>query len=102
MVANSGNVQISGIWVAASVVPDLSANGRPTSRAPSRSTALRVGLLQPGSSVEVNLPPLSVVAGEAYKLWVSVGTGSLPRLPATTPPKGVGQIDEVRIKVASG
>ena len=102
VVANSGNVQISGIWAAASVVPDLSASGRPTSGAPSRSTALRVGLLQPGSSVEVNLPPLSVVAGDAYNLWVSVGTGSLPRAPATTPPKGVGQIDEVKIKVASG
>jgi len=102
VVANSGNVQISGIWAAASVVPDLSAGESPTSRAPSRSTAVRVGLLQPGASVEVNLPPLGVVAGDAYKLWVSIGTGSLPRAPVTGPPKGVGQIDEVKIKVASG
>ena len=102
VVANSGNDQISGIWVAASVVPDPSADGRPTSRPPTRSTALRVGLLQPGTSVEVNLPPLGVVEGDAYKLWVSVGTGSLPRAPVTSLPEGAGQIDEVKVKVASG
>ncbi|MGO9964283.1 MAG: hypothetical protein ACLPUG_12770 [Acidimicrobiales bacterium] len=102
VVANSGDVQIPGIWAAASVVPDGSANGTPTSRPASRSTALRVGLLQPGASVEVRLPPLSVAPGDAYKLWVSTGTGSLPRAPVIGPPKGVGQIDEVKIKVASG
>jgi hypothetical protein len=50
----------------------------------------------------VTLPSLSVVAGDAYELWVSVGTGSPPHGPVTSPPKGVGQIDEVKIKVSSG
>lgn len=50
----------------------------------------------------MNLPPLGVVEGDAYKLWVSVGTGSLPRAPVTSLPEGAGQIDEVKVKVASG
>jgi hypothetical protein len=49
----------------------------------------------------VTLPPLGVVSGDAYKLWVSIGTGSLPRAAVTGLPKGVGQIDVVNIKVAS-
>ncbi len=101
VVANAGNVQISGIWAAASVVPAPSA-GRPASpSAATRSTAVRIGRLAPGASVEVTLRPLAVIAGDAYDLWASIGTGSLPGGPVTRPPKGAGQIDEVKIKVAS-
>ncbi|MGP8163650.1 MAG: hypothetical protein ACLQAN_07775 [Acidimicrobiales bacterium] len=102
VVANAGNVQISGIWAAASVVPAPSAGRPASSSAATRSTALRIGRLAPGASVEVTLRPLVVVAGDAYELWASIGTGSLPGGPVTSPPKGVGQIDEVKIKVASG
>jgi len=102
VVANAGNVQISGIWAAASVVPASSAGRPASSSAATRSTAVRIGRLAPGASVEVTLRPLAVVAGDAYELWASIGTGSLPGGPVTSPPKGVGQIDEVKIKVASG
>jgi len=102
VVANAGNVQISGIWAAASVVPASSAGRPASSSATTRSTAVRVGRLAPGASVEVTLRPLAVVAGDAYELWASIGTGTLPGGPVTSPPKGVGQIDEVKIKVASG
>jgi hypothetical protein len=102
VVANAGNVQISRIWAAASVVPHSSAGGHLSPAAPAASTAVRIGRLAPGASVEVTLPPLAVVAGDAYVLWASVGTGSLPRAPVTSPPKAVGQTDEVKIKVASG
>jgi hypothetical protein len=102
VVANTGNVQIAGIWAAASVVPEPSTGGHPGSRARTRSTVVRIGRLAPAASVEVTLLPLAVVAGGAYTLWASVGTGSLPVEPVTSPPKGVGQIDEVKIKVALG
>jgi hypothetical protein len=102
VIANSGNIQISDIWAAASVVPDLSAGGHSTSGARTHSTVVRIGLLEPGASVEVILPALGVVAGDTYRLWAAIGTGSLPRGPVTSQPEGVGQIDEVRIKVASG
>jgi hypothetical protein len=102
VVANAGNVQISGIWAAGSVIPEPSSGRSHSSSAPTRSTAARIGGLAPGVSVEVTLPSLSVVAGDAYELWVSVGTGSPPHGPVTSPPKGVGQIDEVKIKVSSG
>jgi len=102
VVANAGNVQISGIWAAASVVPEPSAGRRSSSSAQTRSTAVRIGRLAPGASVEVTLSPLAVVAGDAYELWASVGTGSLPVGPVTSPSNGAGQTDEVKIKVASG
>ena len=102
VVANAGNVQISGIWAAASVVPEPSAGRRSSSSVQTRSTAVRIGRLAPGASVEVTLSPLAVVAGDAYELWASVGTGSLPAGPVTSPPNGAGQTDEVKIKVASG
>jgi hypothetical protein len=63
---------------------------------------VRIGRLAPGASVEVTLSPLAVVAGDAYELWASVGTGSLPVGPVTSPSNGAGQTDEVKIKVASG
>jgi hypothetical protein len=63
---------------------------------------VRIGRLAPAASIEVTLRPLAVVAGGAYTLWASIGTGSFPGEPVTSPPKGVGQIDEVKIKVASG
>ena len=102
VVANAGNVQISGVWAAASVVPEPSA-GRPASSGAvsTGSTSTRIGRLATGASVEVTLPSLAVAAGHTYRLWVSIGTGSLPRGPVTSPSKGVGQTDEVRIKVAS-
>jgi hypothetical protein len=50
----------------------------------------------------VTLPPLDVSAGRSYTLWASIGTGSLPGGPVTVPPSGVGQTDQVNIKVASG
>ena len=41
--------------------------------------------------------------GDAYTLFASVGTGTLPRAPVTTAPTGgVGQTDKVMIKVAAG
>jgi hypothetical protein len=49
----------------------------------------------------VTLPRLAVATGGAYELWASVGTGSLPAGPVTSQPNGVGQTDEVKIKVAS-
>ena len=102
VVANAGNVQISGIWAATAAVLEPSVGRYPSPRVPTRSTAVRVGRLVPGESVEVTLPPLAVVAGDSYQLWVSIGTGSLPGGPVTSSPKGLGQTDEVKIKVASG
>jgi hypothetical protein len=102
VVANAGNVQISGIWAATTAALEPSVGRYPSPRTPTRSTAVRVGRLAPGASVEVTLPPLAVVAGDAYELWVSIGTGSLPGGPVTSSPKGVGQTDEVKIRVASG
>jgi hypothetical protein len=64
---------------------------------------VRIGRLVPGASVEVTLPTLAVVSGDAYTLWASVGTGRLPRAPVTTAPTGgVGKTDMVMIKVAAG
>jgi len=57
--------------------------------------------LVPGASVEVTLPTLKVVPGSLYTLWASVGSGSLPTGPVTTPPKGAGQLDRVKIRVAA-
>ena len=102
VVANAGNVRISGVWVSAAVVPESSAATHHDSSPSTRFTVLGIGPLVPAESVEVTLPPLSVVAGDKYELWTSVGTGGRPTGPVTSHPKGPGQIDEVRIKVASG
>jgi hypothetical protein len=99
VVANAGNAQISGIWAAASVVPQQPSGAN---KSATHSTALRIGRLAPGASVVVTLPPLDVSAGRSYTLWASIGTGSLPGGPVTVPPSGVGQTDQVNIKVASG
>ena len=101
VVANAGNAQISGVWAAASVVAESAVSRNPGSSSPIHSTAVGIGGLAPGSSVEVTLRPLAVAAGDSYELWVSVGTGQLPARPVTSPSKGVGQTDEVRIRVAS-
>jgi hypothetical protein len=64
---------------------------------------VRIGRLGPAASVEVTLPPLAVRSGDAFTLFASVGTGTLPRAPVTTAPSGgVGQTDMVMIKVAAG
>jgi hypothetical protein len=98
VVANAGNAAISGIWAAASVVPQPPG----AYKSATHSTALRIGRLAPGSSVVVTLPPLDVSSGRSYTLFASIGTGGLPGGPVTAPPAGVGQIDQVNIKVASG
>ncbi|MGA3215660.1 MAG: hypothetical protein ABSD97_08225 [Acidimicrobiales bacterium] len=105
VVANAGNEEISGIWAAASVVPEQSSSknaGKTSPGATTRSTVMRIGRLAPGTSVVVTLPMLVVQAGMSYTLWASVGTGRLPTGPVTATPVGVGQSDEVNIKVASG
>jgi len=63
---------------------------------------VRIGRLAPAASIEVTLRPLAVVAGGAYTLWASIGTGSFPGRACHEPAEGRGQIDEVKIKVASG
>jgi hypothetical protein len=50
----------------------------------------------------VTLPSLAVSSGRAYTLFASIGTGSLPQGPVTTPPAGLGQTDQVGIRVAAG
>lgn len=102
VVANAGNAQIANIWAAASVVPNSSTVASGGQGASTRSSVLRVGRLAPGASIVVTLPALAVSTGRSYTLWASVGTGSLPQGPVTTPPGGLGQADEVNIKVASG
>jgi hypothetical protein len=102
VVANAGNAEISGIWAVASVVPEPLTGRHRGPGMPTRSTSARIGRLAPGASVVATLPALRVATGGAYTLWASVGTGSLPAGPVTGPPKGVGQTDEVKIKVASG
>lgn len=97
VVANAGNVRLSGIWAAASVVAASTGHSAPT-----RSRAVRVGALLPGSSVVVTLPSLAVSSGRAYTLFASIGTGNLPQGPVTAPPAGLGQTDQVDIRVASG
>ena len=103
VVANSGNVAVSDIWAAASVVPEAttSTNGK-GSAAVERSAAIRIGRLAPGASMVITLPSLKVMTGRQYNLWAAIGTGNVPQGPVTQPPAGVGQLDEVRIKVASG
>jgi hypothetical protein len=100
VVANAGNVELSGIWAAASVVgvPATGPHGHRTP--PTRSRVVRIGRLAPGSSIEVTLPAMGVLTGHAYILCASVGTGALPRGPVTTRAKGAGQIDRVSITVA--
>jgi len=63
---------------------------------------VRIGRLAPGASVVVTLPSLKVRTGRQYTLWAAIGTGKLPDGPVTQQPAGAGQLDEVRIKVASG
>jgi len=63
---------------------------------------VRIGRLAPGASIVVTLPFLKVTTGRQYTLWVAIGTGKVPQGPVTHAPTGVGQLDEVRIKVASG
>lgn len=102
VVKNSGNVALSGIWAAASVVPEFTSG--PTGKGPAtgeHSTAVRIGQLAPAASVVVTLPALEVSTGRQYTLWAAIGTGKIPQGPVTQPPTGVGQLDEVRIKVAS-
>lgn len=100
VVGNAGNVELSAIWAAASVVgvPATGPHGHRTP--PTRLEAVRIGRLAAGSSIEVTLPEMKVLAGHAYTLWASVGTGALPRGPVTTRPRGPGQIDRVDITVA--
>jgi hypothetical protein len=102
VIANVGNAQLSEIWAAAAAVPQPPAGRNAGANPPTRSTAVRVGRLAPGASEVLTLPRLKVRPGETYTLWTSVGTGALPQGPVTTPSNGVGQIDEVSIKVASG
>jgi hypothetical protein len=63
---------------------------------------MRVGQLTPGASVVITLPSLKVATGNQYALWAAIGTGRLPQGLVTQTPGGVGQLDEVSIKVASG
>jgi hypothetical protein len=104
VVADSGNVPISDIWASASVVPEIEtgSSGKVGPAAVEHSTAVRIGRLAPGTSVVVTLPSLKVRSGRQYTLWAAIGTGKLPQGPVTQQPAGVGQLDEVRIKVASG
>ena len=101
VIANAGNVPISGIWASGSVVGEPSAGRHPKPSPPTHTSSVRIGRLAPGASVDVTLPPLAVDAGDAYTLWASVGTGTLPRQPVTSDPKGLGQTDKVTIKVAA-
>ena len=102
VIANGGNVPISGIWASGSVVGETPTGRHPKPTPPTHTSSVRIGLLAPGASVEVTLPPLSVEGGASYTLWASVGTGALPAQPLTSAPTGVGQTDKVKIKVAAG
>jgi hypothetical protein len=104
VVRDSGNVPISDIWASASVVPEIEtgSSGKVGPAAVEHSTAVRIGRLAPGTSVVVTLPSLKVRSGRQYTLWAAIGTGKLPQGPVTQQPAGAGQLDEVRIKVASG
>jgi hypothetical protein len=101
VVVNAGNVPLSAIWASASVVGEPSAGRHGEPAPPTHSAAVRIGRLAPGASVEVTLPVLSVVSGRLYTLLASIGTGPLPTGPVTSPPKGPGQLDKVKIKVAA-
>lgn len=101
VIANAGNAELSAIWASASLVP-VASTGRNGSDGQAHSIAERVGRLGPGASLVVTLPGLAVSVGRSYTLWASIGTGSLPRGPVTAPPRGVGQTDQVSIRVASG
>ncbi len=102
VVANAGNAQITGIWAAASVVPQASTGRNGTILGPTRSTAIRIGRLAPGASVVVTLRSLAVSPGRSYALFASTGTGSLPSGPVTASPNGLGETEQVDIRVASG
>lgn len=95
--ANAGNAAIADVWASAATVP------QPTGAGAEGATSFRsvpVGTLQPGGSMVVTLPGLDVRSGDTYELWVAVGTGSRPAGPVTSTPNGIGQLDEVRIRVA--
>jgi hypothetical protein len=100
VVANTGNSQLADIWAAASLVP-VAATGRDRGGS-TRSSSLRIGRLASGASIVVTLPALAVSSGRSYTLWASTGTGSLPVGPVTSSPNGLGQTDQVDIRIASG
>ena len=102
VVANAGNAEISGYLGCRFCCARGTDTSCPGSFGRTRSTAVRVGRLAPGASIVITLPALAVSAGRSYTLWASVGRGLLPVGPVTAPPSGVGQTDQVRIRVASG
>jgi hypothetical protein len=100
VIANEGNTAISSIWGSAAVVPEASRTASSISGGMTRWKTVRIGRLAPGASVVVTLAGLKVAKGESYRLWASVGTGNLPTGAVTSSPGGLGQADEVNIKVS--
>ena len=100
VIANEGNTAISSIWGSAAVVPEASRTAGSISGGMTRWKTVRIGRLAPGASVVVTLAGLKVAKGESYRLWASVGTGNLPTGAVTSSPGGLGQADEVNIKVS--
>lgn len=99
--ANAGNVTESSVFASASVAALVSSGAH---RAPGtvRSSAIRIGSLEPGASIEVTLPTLVVAPGTGYRLTASVGTGPVPRGPVQIGPAQLGQTESVVVKVAAG
>jgi len=100
VIANEGNTAISSIWGSAAVVPEASRTASSISGGMTRWKTVRIGRLAPGASVVVTLAGLKVAKGASYRLWASVGTGNLPTGAVTSSPGGLGQADEVNIKVS--